>query len=623
MTATVVGRLRVRHVAGVDADPAPAVGRRIAALDLAPATMAPSAVLCIRSLVDPAPGTLRLDDCDPVAGPAWAAAVASSIDRLARGAARPADGPVPAGAEAVLFRDRVELLAWLAEASSRPGGREAWWWRSLAEGGLGGPGDLASGWRRSPELVPATIDLLERRGSLPMALSRLTDEQAFDLAAEVAHAAQLPSLALAVDKQAGRGHPGTTIDQWRTSTVPTAGRRDPTDDARLDRRIAALTDLSSLSRGAAVLAAIGLAVHRRPGLAHDRGFADALWRIARDGADPMDGGPSAASDAGRPSRLASADRDGGPASSAASLGDGGARGSARDGPARAAGWNWALVSPAVDAPALDQGTGEPTQVADMSPPSAVADLDVRTTDGGVHTDLGGAFSLLVLAVSLGLYGDFSRPAAPGIGLDPWDLVTLLAIELGAHDAAPDDPMWTLLADLATRQPPARPGSGWRPPATWRVPSDWLRHVPDRRAWRWDRLGDRVRVEHPAGFAVLDGRVRGRGVEAVRRRLAGSEPVPALRRGRVRPPDRRRAVDRWAAELAAYVRAVASPALGARDDRALRRILLERPARVHVGPGTCDVVMSLDDLPFVVRAAGLDRDLGWVPAARRSVQFHYR
>jgi hypothetical protein len=47
-----------------------------------------------------------------------------------------------------------------------------------------------------------------------------------------------------------------------------------------------------------------------------------------------------------------------------------------------------------------------------------------------------------------------------------------------------------------------------------------------------------------------------------------------------------------------------------------------PARVSVTTTHLDVVMALSDLPVEVRLAGLDRDPGWVPAAGRSVAFHF-
>ncbi len=74
----------------------------------------------------------------------------------------------------------------------------------------------------------------------------------------------------------------------------------------------------------------------------------------------------------------------------------------------------------------------------------------------LQTELGGLFYLLNLALALGLYGDFTAPLEPGIGLNPWELVELLGVRLLGR--RPDDPIWELLASLAGDAPgTGRPG----------------------------------------------------------------------------------------------------------------------------------------------------------------------
>jgi hypothetical protein len=48
--------------------------------------------------------------------------------------------------------------------------------------------------------------------------------------------------------------------------------------------------------------------------------------------------------------------------------------------------------------------------------------------------------------------------------------------------------------------------------------------------------------------------------------------------------------------------------------------LARPARIRIGPERMDVILSVDDLNFDARRAGLDRDPGWLPWLRRTVRF---
>jgi hypothetical protein len=75
--------------------------------------------------------------------------------------------------------------------------------------------------------------------------------------------------------------------------------------------------------------------------------------------------------------------------------------------------------------------------------------------------LGGLFFLVNVAVDLGLYGDFTQPARPGIALDLWDFVTLAGRQLLSR--ADEDPVWRLLAELAGRDPEEPAGARFVPP----------------------------------------------------------------------------------------------------------------------------------------------------------------
>jgi hypothetical protein len=72
-------------------------------------------------------------------------------------------------------------------------------------------------------------------------------------------------------------------------------------------------------------------------------------------------------------------------------------------------------------------------------------------------------------------------------------------------------------------------------------------------------------------------------------------------------------------MAGYFRARLVRALGRQDAVAL---LCRRPARVTLTLTHVDVTFALDHHPIELRMAGLDRDLGWIPAAGRYVAFHF-
>ena len=98
------------------------------------------------------------------------------------------------------------------------------------------------------------------------------------------------------------------------------------------------------------------------------------------------------------------------------------------------------------------------------------------------------------------------------------------------------------------------------------------------------------------------------------RLAGRRDREAPGRGL---PGRRRLKRRLP-----FLRSRLRRALGVATDVEVGSLLLRRAARVCVTPTRLDVSFSLAELPIEVRRSGLDRDPGWVPAAGRTIRFHF-
>jgi hypothetical protein len=252
-----------------------------------------------------------------------------------------------------------------------------------------------------------------------------------------------------------------------------------------------------------------------------------------------------------------------------------------------------------------------------------------TVPAVVETGLGGTFYLLNLALHLGLYGDFSSPAEPGLALSPWDLLALLGRAILGSPRAEErrDPLWALLARLAGRSPGTPPGAGFRAPRTWRAPIAWLEPFAAAGEWQWSAAGGSLRILHPAGFPAVA--VPRRGTAAVQltgeldrlRRLAPAlrDVTPVRRRQRPEPAG---ALARWTARLAAFGAARLRLALGMDRDAPLADLLLRRRARVLVTHTHLEVQLGLAELPLAVRFAGLDRTPGWVPAAGRTVRFEF-
>lgn len=70
-----------------------------------------------------------------------------------------------------------------------------------------------------------------------------------------------------------------------------------------------------------------------------------------------------------------------------------------------------------------------------------------------------------------------------------------------------------------------------------------------------------------------------------------------------------------------LRARLSLALGLPRTQAVQ-LTVRLPGQVRLRPGRMDVHAPLAQLPLAVRMAGLDRDIGWLPAAGLDIRFHF-
>ena len=189
------------------------------------------------------------------------------------------------------------------------------------------------------------------------------------------------------------------------------------------------------------------------------------------------------------------------------------------------------------------------------------------TEADVETSFGGIFYLMNLALYLDLYGDFSTPRQPGIGLSPWDFMALVGEQL-VGERIHVDPVWPLLARLAGRDEGVSPGQNFRPPAEWR--RQMMEH------WGYD---EQCLPERPDDSPFVE----------------------------------------W---IMPFIRVRLMRALGLNQEEELASVLCEHRARVLVTATHVDVILSLADLPIAIRLAGLDRNPGWIPAAGRYVTFHF-
>jgi hypothetical protein len=281
---------------------------------------------------------------------------------------------------------------------------------------------------------------------------------------------------------------------------------------------------------------------------------------------------------------------------------------------------------------LERAVGEPMRDVGAPADAAVglpqvvreAEFGIRRS---VETEFGGIFYLLNAALALELYGDFTAPRAKGLALIPWDWLAMVGRAwFGA--AFVTDPVWRVLATLAGRTADEPPGSYFDPPREWVVPAAWLAPWGEIDVLGVHATRTRLCVLHPAGFAVCDvpRDPALRPLAQARARCAGYAQLrgAALRRTGPGAPRVRRgsAAARWLGWLLDFMAARLALALELDDAAAVPAYLCRHPARVAVSGSAVQVHLSLAALPLPIRIAGLDRDAGWIPAAGRSLSFHF-
>ena len=635
------------------------------AAQIHPHGLSPQAIVIIRKLQDPRPGTLRLSKTEMRPPWVWEEAVTASIDRLARGAARPALGHVPDDAEAVLFLDRSELLTCLARDWSQ-GKTVQWWWKSLFRNPVTA-GVLMHELLETPEYCPAVLRILAEQGKAASVVAKLSRNEAVAILRAITQKFWLGKVQAALEGQLinkEKGRAESTDDREKDEPVLSSGTerttnlneesgaQNDTSDLNSERRSAGRKPISPpwlrfvpesaaplLGPEQQALIGIGLMLTRAPAEIRKKSFAVAIghWKAADSSLSEKRQSESKTGSKELNSRSEpSACRHSGldPESSDFST-------EPLDSRFR---WNderTSLTTVRLREHELgkEESVEERKTFSLVESDSAIPDIQSpRQPEGAVETappvlqnelvietELGGFFYLINLGLYLGLYGDFTTPRTPGIDLDIWDFVTLLGREL-MNDAVPNDPVWPLLATFAGRREGEAPGTGFDPPDEWRLPPAWLKAFPEEGLWRWHTQEGRLKVVHGDGFPVLDVLRTDEDVEdqveRETREYTATTPF-MLKRGPVAAHGEHDGpLEIWLCRHVPYVQARLMRALGYSIEERLSLVLFRHRARVRVTETHLDVHFALADLPIEIRIAGLDRDPGWVPAAGRYVKFHY-
>jgi hypothetical protein len=605
-----VARLRLSHL--------------LSSVALHPTAMSPSALLIVRSMSDPLPGRIaRQFAAAPVASNEWESAAQSQLDVLYRRAARPALGPVPLSAEAVLFADYAELLVCLA-LSWNVSMASAWWWKFVLRTSVPRPSAWVDVWAEHPQYVPSALRQLHGQGQAILVVEQMTPVRAWRLLLAVAEAFGLPVSALVsgslrpipvaaapespVTKWSGSS-PGAAVSTHQDETSPKVDHPSPWEP---------LASASTIPIAFGVerhaLLGLSLLLATTPHISSSAVFALELrsWLAAeraKENPATSDVQPSVSSVP----------------------------------PIQVQPLSVEALEHKKDfaAPSSAENDRFETTISPQAPfaenrvvsslPDAVAPRDVPTSEivtttkaqaelhleNGSRTSLGGVFYLIQLLLRSDLlFFD--------IGFGGWALLDLLARCLLYQRWAEvsEDPVWEALALLDGREPGTDPGAAFEPQALYEAPESWLRDLEPCRRYVRFRSGH-VELWHPEGFLTLDA------LQESPEWLAGDpSPAPLGRAQRrawrqnaavcvaglnISPPLRR-----FLHFILPYARWRLRRALG----EANLVEVLSRKGMLYVTHSHVDLAMTMDQISLPARLAGLDADPGWVPLLGRVIRFHF-
>lgn len=577
----------------------PLLRRALGASDLEAPGLPPSAILVVRRLEAP-PWSAGRD------GRVWSAGLQDALGVVARRAARPMRGG--SSEEAVWFADMAELLACLALDAAL--GRAPWWWEGLDRPLR--PATWARAWLEQIEHLPGAVAHLEREGLVRPVLGGLGAAEAMALVSALRARFGLPATG-AEDREDNTGISSSHINNVGVTSVIVALAVDDAP-APWAAWTSSTQDLPPVS---ALLVGVALGLIRAPAALRSPAFARAVrrWlalaRRARDEvAPPREGGDASRAEEPPRARTSGAEPVEAAPEPPRTLPTAGAQGSssgtARPAPRREGGATPAVRprpgppiataeetarqaaedvkagsasndavtyvtrAPAprreLEGPASARATAAPRRTP-APPVWTIAPADPAPADSApalalpIATRLGGAFYLVNVGILLGLYGDFTRPAEPGIDLPIFDWVARVARGLWP-EAPAEDALWPLLQRLA-----------------WGSEEPEIQALPPLPEWR-------VRPEWPP-------------------RAADEAPDPSL--------------EAWLARL---LPALGERLARAMPELPPARWLAQ-PGLVLLSSARVEVIFSLDTHPIELRIAGLDRDPGWVPAAGHTLLFRYQ
>lgn len=593
-----------------------------------PASLAPSAIVCIRQLHDPLPQKLSLRSSRP--NPDWQQAVRNRIDTLVRQAARPASGTISSMAPAVIFRDQSEMMACFANDWMSGSVLNRWWWRALIHNHSVRDAVFKL-WTESLEHVPTALHTLSKIGDVTRFVRALTNLEILTLTDGVIQTYQLNDLRhVLTDPISAEEIEIISMSQYQLNTSATEVKNQVSlpDDSTNQHELKSPVKISdaipvwhstapeantfSPDHPGHLLLGVGLSIVRAPTQIRTLAFAQQTrrWVAAVQYAQMKNhASPNKPTQATPSAQLL--DEPTAPNFDSIQTNTDQPQRDHEETPQARAQDNIDDSTYSEQNKNESRPTSKPKQhVNAYTNPLDSFQMEqpyVYGEDAQVlHTRLGGIFYLLNVGLYLDLYGDMTQPNADNFALSIWNFLAYVAVELLEGRRA-DDGIWELFAGLTSRDITDRADKDFVPLSNWQMPPKWLTSIPDAGEWKISQQAQHLQIWHPLGFCVVDSD------ELRLEDCLASYDIKAYTTTDITRQS-------YLTYLTRYIETRLRFALDQPEDLAI--FLFVHDARIYLTLSHLDVVYQLDELPIEIRMAGLDRDPGWIPAAGKIIRFHF-
>lgn len=632
-----------------------ALSSQISALDLRSAAMPPAAILIVRKLSDPLPGSILADGRYSGLNKAWESALNARLDDAYHAALAPQNGLLPGDAENVVFSDWAQMLACLlSDLAARRAG-ERWWWRQLLHAGLSGEDvSVQVTWLCLHHLrsLPAALEHLQEWRKAETVLMQIDASDARRIAGELCRSQGFAGWLEAIESRSGDA-PENELET-RSGNAGSSDGITGTDHASCRQQSSFSGHRAAGSRPRAspwavmfdgrpfdarlsveqeLLMGLGRALYRRPWILRQQAFRKSVSAWLRQ-AERIDR---------ESNRL--------PGERAWTIGE-----------------QAEPVVPNAMVPRLDKpGDDQPGALSAAPGVATIPGCDARDCVGvvpaavpaathtadacgdqtpAVHsrlfldgaclgTALGGVFYLINLIEHLRITECFEQDWGLASQISRWGLLEVIARSMlgPAMSAYAEDAIWPLLAELDERDAGDLVGSEVKASASYRLPEQWFTDLwLEDGEYRWAAargmlrlwcedvvlLAEVERDAMPARQQALE-LLRQYSDQAVLRRRAWDK-APLAPINFACHANLARLLARLSPALRQFLRLAMNDQSLAPEEAGKR--LLECPGQIHVTRSHIDFVSLLDQISLEARACGLDRDPGWLPEYSRCVKFHF-